>query len=134
MRFAVIGIDKGDINDKTHNIGDHGTVRDHQEHHVEHEGESGTIDGITDRKLFALHFGITDTAAGNTDQSGNRNAEDSEKRCLAAHVILDLQPDIGADSHTDGNGEGEAADALGEIFCGGSTSPARVMVAEPQTE
>lgn len=38
-------------------IGDHGAVGNHQEHHVEHEGQSRGIDGIPQGELFRCTLG-----------------------------------------------------------------------------
>ena len=99
-------------------VGDYGAVGDHQEHHVEHEGQSRSVDGIADRELLALYLGILDAAAGHANQGGHRDAEDGHERGFAAQVALHLQAHEGTGGHADGNGKGEAADAFGDLFLG----------------
>lgn len=116
------------------------SVRNHQKHHVEHERQCGRVNGIADRKLFAGDFRIPNTAAGNTDECGHRDAEDGQKRGLAAHVALYLQSHIGANSHADGYSEGKAADTFGDFLngqnissqCHGSRTTDRVYSAHIQ--
>ena len=121
-------------------IGDDRPIGDHQKHHVEHERQCGRVNGIADRKLFAGDFRIPNTAAGNTDECGHRDAEDGQKRGLAAHVALYLQSHIGANSHADGYSEGKAADTFGDFLngqnissqCHGSRTTDRVYSAHIQ--
>lgn len=107
MRPFFLGQDGG--------IGDHGAVGNHQEHHVEHEGQSRGIDGVPQGELFPLYLGVLDAAAGHADEGCHRDAEDGEERGLAAEVVLHLNAHIGAHGHADGDGEGKAADALGDL-------------------
>ena len=93
-------------------IGNDRAVRDHQKHHVEHEGEGRPIDGIPDGKLLPFHLGVMNPAAGYADQSGYRNGKNREERGLATHVFLHLKTHIGSQRHADGYGKGKPADAL----------------------
>ena len=73
------------------------------------------MNGVFERKLFPLYLGIADAAAGDADQGDNGDAENRQKRGLAAHVVLDLNADIRADRHADRHGEGKAANVLGDF-------------------
>ena len=49
-------------------VGDDCPVRDHQEHHVQHERDGGTVERLFEGELFPLHLGVLQTAAGYADQ------------------------------------------------------------------
>lgn len=96
-------------------IGDHRTVGDHQEHHIEHEGQCRAVNGVPNGEFLPLYLGVPDTAAGYADQRGHGDAEDGPEGGGAAHVALHLQAHIGAHCHADGHGERKSADALGNF-------------------
>lgn len=73
------------------------------------------MDGVFKRKLFPFYLGIADAAAGNANQSDYGDAENRQEGGFAAHVVLYLNADIGADRHADGYRKSKAADALGDF-------------------
>ena len=90
-------------------------VGDHEEHHVAHEGQGGLINGVLQGELLPLCLGILDPAAGDAHQGHHRDGKDRQERGLAVQVVLHLDAHIGAHRHADGDGEGKAADALGDL-------------------